>query len=178
MDTEFTDPDEAELLSVALVAEDGRECYVELLDDVLEAHSSEFVRAEVLPQLGKVPGARANSYADLGERVAGFLASLGPAFDICYDLPLDKELLLHALMRTQEWSRLAKGVRWRNVVIETEPEANDTDGAAEKRHEAVEASYANSLNDGLRRHHAVADARALKDAYAAVNRSAVLDRKH
>jgi hypothetical protein len=80
LDTEFTtiDPvEEAELISVGLVADDGSEIYVERLDDQLRARCSEFVRREVLPQFGQVRGAQAASYPELADRLAGFLMGLG-----------------------------------------------------------------------------------------------------
>ncbi|WP_312026604.1 hypothetical protein, partial [Ralstonia pseudosolanacearum] len=55
VDTEFTDFIDCQLISVAIVGEDGREFYGERTDFELSA-CSEFVRAAVLPQLGQFPG--------------------------------------------------------------------------------------------------------------------------
>jgi len=55
VDTEFTDFIDCDLISVGLVAEDGREFYGERSDFDMRA-CSEFVRAAVLPQLGQHPG--------------------------------------------------------------------------------------------------------------------------
>jgi hypothetical protein len=54
VDTEFTDFIDCDLISVGLVAEDGREFYGERSDFDMRA-CSEFVRAAVLPQLGQYP---------------------------------------------------------------------------------------------------------------------------
>lgn len=54
VDTEFTDFIDCQLISVAIVGEDGREFYGERTDFELSA-CSEFVRAAVLPQLGQFP---------------------------------------------------------------------------------------------------------------------------
>lgn len=55
VDTEFTDFLDCDLISVALVADDGREFYGER-SDFDKSACSEFVRAAVLPQLGQHPG--------------------------------------------------------------------------------------------------------------------------
>jgi hypothetical protein len=52
VDTEFTDFLDCELISIALVAEDGREFYGEL-SDFDTSICSAFVREAVLPQLGQ-----------------------------------------------------------------------------------------------------------------------------
>ncbi|MEQ5842915.1 3'-5' exoribonuclease [Paraburkholderia acidicola] len=54
VDTEFTDFIECDLISIALVADDGREFYGER-SDFDTTSCSEFVRAAVLPQLGQFP---------------------------------------------------------------------------------------------------------------------------
>ncbi len=55
MDTESTDLSAATLLSIGTVSEEGRECYVELLDE-LEGRCTFLVRKHVLPQFGHVRG--------------------------------------------------------------------------------------------------------------------------
>jgi hypothetical protein len=52
VDTEFTDFIDCDLISIGLVADDGREFYGER-SDFDERACSQFVRAAVLPQLGK-----------------------------------------------------------------------------------------------------------------------------
>ncbi|MGU7843743.1 hypothetical protein ACV22V_30250 [Burkholderia sp. AW33-5] len=54
MDTEFTDFLDCDLISIAVVADDGREFYGER-SDFDRGCCSEFVRAAVLPQLGQYP---------------------------------------------------------------------------------------------------------------------------
>ena len=52
LDCEFTKLSaQAKLISLALVAEDGREFYVEVIDAWREEDCSEFVKEIVLPQL-------------------------------------------------------------------------------------------------------------------------------
>ncbi|WP_288831193.1 3'-5' exoribonuclease [uncultured Paraburkholderia sp.] len=54
VDTEFTDFIDCDLVSIALVADDGREFYGER-SDYDRASCNEFVRAAVLSQLGQYP---------------------------------------------------------------------------------------------------------------------------
>lgn len=56
VDTEFTDFVQIDLISVALVADDGREFYAERTD-YCRADCNDFVRAAVLPKLGRIDGA-------------------------------------------------------------------------------------------------------------------------
>ena len=56
LDTEFTDFVRPDLISLALVSEDGREFYAERTD-YRKDECSDFVRETVLPLLGRVPGA-------------------------------------------------------------------------------------------------------------------------
>jgi 3' exoribonuclease, RNase T-like len=55
VDTEFTDFIDCDLISIGLVADDGREFYGER-SDYDQASCSEFVRAAVLSQLSQYPG--------------------------------------------------------------------------------------------------------------------------
>ncbi|MEX3669793.1 hypothetical protein AB3X82_16520 [Paraburkholderia phenoliruptrix] len=55
LDTEFTSFDAGQLISVAIVGEDGREFYAER-SDFESSLCSDFVREIVLPQLGQFPG--------------------------------------------------------------------------------------------------------------------------
>ena len=54
IDTEFMEDGRTiDLLSIGVVAEDGRELYIEVLAD--ESKANDWVRANVLPYLGKIP---------------------------------------------------------------------------------------------------------------------------
>ncbi|QHE90391.1 hypothetical protein PI93_000085 [Pandoraea fibrosis] len=94
IDTEFTDIAAPELVSLGMVAEDGREFYGELNDIPIERCSS-FVLANVLPQLGTVP-AQMMSLIALGGAVRTWMQSFEGQKQrpvICYDHPVDVELL-------------------------------------------------------------------------------------
>ena len=56
LDTEFTSFVRPDLISIGLVAEEGREFYAERTD-YRKDDCSDFVRETVLPLLGRVPGA-------------------------------------------------------------------------------------------------------------------------
>lgn len=67
LDTEFTDFVRPDLISIALVAEDGREFYAECTDYNHDA-CNDFVKETVLPLLGCVPDA-ACTQTELTNRV-------------------------------------------------------------------------------------------------------------
>ncbi|QZA97746.1 3'-5' exoribonuclease [Pseudomonas mandelii] len=105
LDCEFTQLSaSAKLISLALVAEDGREFYVELLDAWREADCSDFVVEIVLPQLW------GGSYAlpIIGARSAllEFFASFDEALEIVTDAPqYDWELFCELAYADGKWPR-------------------------------------------------------------------------
>lgn len=158
MDCEFTSLDErrAELLSVGLVAGNGAECYVELLDATLRSHCSTFTLDTVLPLFGLMPGAGAKSYVELATRVTDYLVAFGEPVAIVYDYNADRELLEHALRRASAWGVLEERIAWQLAPADV----LDLDAAQE----AMANSWWLSELEGLARHHALADARALRAA--------------
>lgn len=95
LDTEFTDPLECELISVALVTEDGRYLYAEL-SDYDQTRCSQFVRAAVLPQLGNIPGTETSRQA-LPQKLRQWIQELQDTVILACDHPTDWELLDEAL---------------------------------------------------------------------------------
>lgn len=97
LDTEFTHFIDLQLISLAIVGEDGRELYGEVTD-FNRAACSDFVRAAVLQQLGQFPG-RAMSFPQLSRDVLAWLYRIpvesGPV--LCYDYADDLALLLDLL---------------------------------------------------------------------------------
>lgn len=86
LDCEFTQLSaEAKLVSLALVAEDGREFYVELLDAWRVADCSEFVVRIVLPQLWG--GIHAMPVIDARKALLEFIASFDEVLEIVTDAP-------------------------------------------------------------------------------------------
>jgi hypothetical protein len=93
IDTEFTDLQHRELISIALVAENGSEFYGES-SDFDRSRCSGFVQEVVLPQLG-TPAARSMPYLELRREVQEWLRQF-PRRDhpvICYDFDGDLKLL-------------------------------------------------------------------------------------
>jgi len=76
IDCEFTDLADPKLLSIGLVADDGRELYVELSGDSHLTSASTFVLDTVAPQFGLVPH-QETSLIDIGKRVGDWLFALG-----------------------------------------------------------------------------------------------------
>ncbi|KGX39523.1 3'-5' exoribonuclease [Burkholderia pseudomallei] len=92
LDTEFTNLQDPELISVALVAENGDEFYGECIDFEL-SRCSAFVRETVLPQLGS-PAGRAMPLDQLRIEVTGWLQRIPVRAPIlCYDYDGDHQLL-------------------------------------------------------------------------------------
>jgi len=97
LDTEFTDFDTFQLISVAIVGEDGREFYGESAD-FERPLCSDFVREVVLPQLGQFPG-RSMPVAQLRDELRTWLLAVPvkPKPVLCYDFQGDFELVGHLL---------------------------------------------------------------------------------
>lgn len=91
MDAEFTDFIDCQLISIGLVTEDGEEFYGERTDYDQSACSA-FVRAAVLPQLGK-ESAVVGTEEELRQALLNWLAELGPV-EICVDYSTDWDLFL------------------------------------------------------------------------------------
>jgi hypothetical protein len=150
---EFTSIEEPELLSVGLISEDGRECYVELLDEGLKRRSSEFVHQQVLPLFGRIPESRAVDGQDMCRRLERFLLAMGGEVELLYDHKTDRDLVLRALERAQHWRDIERQLSWRNVSIET---------CSDQATDAMDAVFRAAELIGLGRHHALVDARALR----------------
>ncbi len=100
LDTEFTDFARPDLISLALVSEDGREFYAEL-DDYQRDNCNDFVRKTVVPLLGRVPGATCNR-AELTRRLRVWFDSLPENATIIYDFAGDWQLLSKAMFSRQQ----------------------------------------------------------------------------
>ena len=96
LDTEFTKFNHPDLISLALVAEDGREFYAERTD-YNASSCSEFVRETVLPLLGRVPGAACTN-KELTERVRAWFQELQEPATIIYDYGTDWHLLAVSML--------------------------------------------------------------------------------
>lgn len=97
LDTEFTTLTPwADLLSLALVSEDGAlELYLER-DDVPRNRCSPFVRESVLPHFGRYPAAVCNLQT-LRKRVRAFVRALPEVATVACDFSGDMDLLTSAV---------------------------------------------------------------------------------
>lgn len=164
LDTEFTDLLGPELLSLGMVSADGDEHYVELdLNDPTSAETlaaaSEFaLHCGVLEQWGLVPNS-AFSRPAMGERTARWVLQQATRFSqpalIAFDYAPDFELLEYLLRDAGQWESVRDVMRPLNVA----ELASRFDGAL-----SAEAAYAALRRRGLERHHALADAHALRAA--------------
>jgi hypothetical protein len=138
VDTEFTDFIDCDLISIALVAEDGREFYAERTD--FDRHAcSAFVREAVLPQLGQYPD-RMFSRAGLHAALHDWLERFGDG-TFCMDFHADWDLLVDILDgRLDGWEALLV------------------------RNQADKARLESYFRQFGGRHHALHDARALRYA--------------
>lgn len=93
LDTEFTDFGAPQLISVAIVGEDGREFYAER-SDLDSRLCSEFVRKVVVPLLGQYPG-RTMPISQLRDELRAWLQAvpLKPKPLLCYDFEGDIDLV-------------------------------------------------------------------------------------
>lgn len=91
LDTEFSDFLLSDLISIALVSEDGREFYAERTDYNRNACSS-FVHDTVIPLLGRVPGA-ACERPELSKRLHAWFDALPEPATVVFDYSDDAVLL-------------------------------------------------------------------------------------
>lgn len=148
LDTEFTSFEEPYLISIGLVAGEN-ELYFEI-SGVSPEICTPFVQANVLPLLTgpvlkPIEGAK---------QLAAFLSVCGPEVTFFCDAPRYDITLLTPF--------LPKGLRWNFAV----PSFQDT-----AYEDLFELTREKAFASGLRRHHALDDARALAAAWAAARRT-------
>lgn len=174
LDCEFTNFDSPALLSLALVDLTGIEHYVELdLDcDIGRERvkaSSDFVRTGgVLDQWCRVEGAKSLPWT-MGRRTGEWLLGLaeytGTRVNVCFDYPTDWALLEGAIRESGLWYRVEGVVHPVDVAMLT----GTIDGEL-----AAAACFESLRERDLMRHHALADALALRASYLAIKGVSVL----
>jgi hypothetical protein len=169
LDAEFTQFINVELLSIGMVtlADETRELYVELnmttdVGNARRASSSDFVKYEgVLEQWGAVPGATSTDW-EMGRRAGEWLLAIAEEFEtrveVAFDYPIDFELLEYAVRDSGLWDQV------REVVWPVDVGALTGSIHGEL---VTEDAYRALKQRGLGRHHALADAHALRVAYRA-----------
>ena len=167
LDSEFTDLLDPQLLSLGLADLEGREFYAELdLDsDIGKARlkaSLEFIRYNgVIAPWGLIQGASGTEWEmgrRAGEWVLGLAADVGQKNEIAFDYPMDYELLEYAIRDTGLWEKVREVVIPRNVQAITGTITGEL---------TAEEGYRSLKVRRLGRHHALADALALRTAYKA-----------
>ena len=105
LDCEFTElSQQARLISLALVAEDGREFYVEVVDAWREEDCSDFVKEIVLPQLWG--GKYAMPIIEARAALLRFLATYDEQLEIVTDAPVyDWELFCELAYHDGKWPK-------------------------------------------------------------------------
>lgn len=153
LDTEFTNFAKHGLISLALVAEDGCEFYAERTDYRHE-DCSDFVRQEVLPLLGRVPGA-ACTKPELTERLRTWFECLPEPATLVFDFEGDWLLLADAWLGTSH--------------RQAPPNVGDKLSLASHTitHPVFEKALYAAYSDDWPQHHALADARGLMVGYRA-----------
>ncbi|WP_449117501.1 hypothetical protein [Pseudomonas viridiflava] len=108
LDCEFTRLSAAaKLISLALVAEDGREFYVELLEGWQEEDCSDFVKEIVLPQLWG--GSYALPIVEARKSLLRFLTPFKKEIEIVTDAPqFDWELFCDLVYDGGRWPRIVR----------------------------------------------------------------------
>jgi hypothetical protein len=167
IDCEFHNLVAPQLLSIGLVSTDGHELYAELADPSQWPRTSAFVKEIVVPQFGKMPHQDATRAA-IGRRVGAWLTALGPRLSrdplpVAYDYHADMNLLEHALREAGLWQQW--GIRLLPIHVGYLTGLPEVDAA-------MRNSWRSSFEvDGIERHHALADARALRWGFEAVHGS-------
>jgi hypothetical protein len=164
LDTEFTSWTRPKLLSIALVDEDDNEAWIYGEVDLAAAASplrrsiGIFARNHVLPQFGRVAGALGP--IDVIARRAGKWLNARSARTLCvaYDYAADYELLEHMLGLSTE--AVTTKLRATHVGYLLDDSTSNL---------AAASSYETSARRGLGRHHALADALALRARFRAVH---------
>lgn len=156
-----------ELLSIGLVADDGRELYIELTGVEHRANVSTFVHDTVIPQLALMPHA-VETQSELGQLIGSWLIEVGQSsIEMAYDYHFDFDLLERALQCAGLWDPLKDVIKPTHIgylIGEDVVEA------------AMEKSWADSFAvDGIERHHALADARALRWGFVAMHGAGPVD---
>lgn len=168
LDAEMTSLLEPQLLSLGLVTLDGREHYVELdlstdVGHVRRQASSDFVRYDgVLDMWGLVPGSTSTPW-EMGRRTGEWLLRLaeesGGRIEVAFDYSTDYELMEYAIRDAGLWDRAREVV----TPVDVGPLTGSPEGEI-----AAEECFRELHRRGLARHHALADAIALRGAYIAV----------
>lgn len=162
LDTEFVETDgQYAFISVGLVSGQGHEFYAELpvaeADKLLAKHPNDFVRTSVVRQLGAVQGVL---WSELPMHLAQWLEGLGTAsVEVVYDFSAD------FLLIEQMQARLGRMLGVTLIPSHVGYLLEDVDGESAATH----CWRALASVRGIDRHHALADAYALRARFETVH---------
>lgn len=111
LDTEFTNFEDCDLISVGLVTTDGREFYAER-NDFDRSKCSEFVREIVLPKLSTSPAVCGNK-TEIGEAMLAWLLQIQDPIEVCSDHSIDWALFRKLLAESEHDAPL--DITWRCI---------------------------------------------------------------
>ncbi len=155
IDTEFTNFNDPQLISIGLAAEDGRDIYLEW-QDISASKCSPFVRQHVLPLLGRLPSAVCSKF-EMAQRISDWLLTLPSEITVVYDDEVDWYLFSEACTANQ------------SAKAEKKLPANIRDHTllgSWAIHDAVfKNAHKRAYTQEWPRHHSLADARALRASY-------------
>lgn len=156
LDTEFADPEARQLVSLALISEDGeKQFYAER--DPLPDLATPFVQRHVYPLLDR--GLAAMDTATFTKRLRAFLGSVD-APHVIYDFPDDLRLLRYAI----------QGFDLPRSIADSLGEAPEVEGTLTLGGDVMrftEAWFAE--HSRAKRHHALVDAHALRAGWLKAN---------
>ena len=145
-DTEFTSLHvKSKLISIGLIAEGGQEFYAEITDTYLKAHCSDWVKDNVLPLLD-APEAQRMTRDETALQLRAWLEGFGqPIILACDSLECDWRWIQKLFPTSEKWPT--------NLAREPEILKFTFD-------EVFSEAVADAFKQGLRRHHALDDAKA------------------
>lgn len=165
LDSEFTDLLNPQLLSLGIVTLDARdEHYVELdlNSDTAMARleaSGNFVCVGMLDMWGLVPGASCTAL-EMGRRTGEWLRRIADMsrsrVEVAFDYSTNYELMERAIRGAELWDQVSE------IVVPVDVSAITCTIEGEL---AAQASYGETAKRGLKRHHSLAGALALRVAY-------------
>lgn len=163
LDTEFTDFTQVDLISVGMVADDGREFYAERTD-YRRDDCNDWVVSNILPLLRKVPGAPCDQ-PEFTQRLWAWFDALPEPATLVFDSGRDWELLVQMLLRDGH-NALPANVGEKGYLGDISRRYGFSDDAIETN-EAFQTGSEQTYTDEWPPHHALADARALRAGFLA-----------
>ena len=167
LDTEFTQFTQPHLISLALAAEDDREFYA-VMKNYPRQQCSEFVREVVLPIIEHWPS-KTLDRREMRDSLNQWLNSCAESTEIVCDFAIDAELLIDVIGGQSEHDLRRFNISRITVLLVSE---------YEQLADAVDSYFTRPRQ--WPRHHALEDARALRQAFAELQLNATeeTDRVH